>query len=182
MKNSFFLISWLQRLRRILQPKVRNLWSQAIFYLNLKTTSILCQWWRLLISLSRLAVLQFQPRHHPYIGNEVELLIFIVLKLHKIILIWCTCIFCHRRTQPQFDPSFRDSRLALSPNTRSLPIPIAQRTCSLDRYSSSETNLNTSPYYHDQFSRPGSAPGLMYGNELLHLLSFCIVNEKSTPL
>ncbi len=58
----------------------------------------------------------------------------------------------------------KDGSLLYSPNARSMPIPIANRTRSLDRYSSSETNLNVSPFHHDQFSRPGSAPGLMYGN------------------
>lgn len=61
------------------------------------------------------------------------------------------------------DSTFQDERFVNPPGARSLPVPITNRTRSLDRYSSSETNLNCSPYYLDQFSRPGSAPGLMYG-------------------
>lgn len=60
------------------------------------------------------------------------------------------------------------------PNARSLPIPIGNRSaCGLDRYSSSETNLNASQYFEDQFSRPGSAPGVMYGK--LRALFLCNV-------
>lgn len=61
------------------------------------------------------------------------------------------------------DSQFRESHLSVSQNARSHPIPIVTRTRSLDRYSNSDTNLNASPYFQDQFSRPGSAPGLMYG-------------------
>lgn len=81
------------------------------------------------------------------------------------------------------DSALKDGRFVSSPGARSLPVPITNRTRSLDRYSSSETNLNCSPYYQDQFSRPGSAPGLMYGmyiNDILgQILAAVMHSERS---